>query len=297
MAPQSSNVEEKIARIASRAHGVVTRAELIAAGLSRDQARDRLRRGLLIRVYPGVYRVGHAAPSPEASYLAAVKACGPGAVLSGLAAARLYGIIKGSPPPPEVTVPKERKVDGIRTKRGTRTRGLWKGLPVTTVAQTIVDIAPGMSAEDLARACHEAGVRYRLTPKQVEAAMRRNTPGARNLRAVLYGDAPVLLSKVEKRFFEELRAAGVPLPVMNRRVGNRYLDARWPGLTVEIVSYRYHGSRYAWEQDHERARAARARGDDYVEFTFDDVMVKPERMVRDLRKAISLASLRARASA
>src|SRR3954452_17988495 len=110
MDPQVTTVEQVIARRASRAHGVVTRAELLAAGVTAEEVRGRLRSGALIRVHKGVYRVGHRAPNVEARYLAAVKACGPGAVLSGRAAAHLYGLVRGAAPVPEVTAPEKRRV-------------------------------------------------------------------------------------------------------------------------------------------------------------------------------------------
>ena len=104
MAAQLRTVEQRLARLARANHGVVTRDEMTALGISRHEIDSRIRRGSLIRVHRGVYRVGHAAPSTEARYLAAVRACGDGAVLSGRAAAHLLSLIKGPPPPPEVTV-------------------------------------------------------------------------------------------------------------------------------------------------------------------------------------------------
>ena len=68
-----------------------------------EQTRRKVDSGALIRVHPGVYRVGHRARSVEATFLAAVWACGDGAVLSGRAAAHLWGILKGAAPRPEVT--------------------------------------------------------------------------------------------------------------------------------------------------------------------------------------------------
>ena len=117
MAPKSEPVERTCARIASSAHGIVTRTELLAAGVSDEEIKQRVRRGTLLREHRGVYRVGHRAPSVEASYLAAVLACGHGALLTGRAAAHLLGLLKGAPPPPEVTAPTERRVAGIRTRR------------------------------------------------------------------------------------------------------------------------------------------------------------------------------------
>ena len=103
--------------MASRSHGVVIRAGLLSAGISPKEVRQRLGTGALLRVHPGVYRVGHRAPSLEARYLAAVLACGEGAVLSGWAAAYLWGLLRGSPPHPDVTCPTERRVKGVVTHR------------------------------------------------------------------------------------------------------------------------------------------------------------------------------------
>src|SRR4051794_23973931 len=174
MARQTRTVEQKIERIASRAWGVVTWAEMRSVGISADQIRARVAKGLLLRVYPGVYRVGHRAPSPESSFMAAVKACGKGSLLRGLAAAFLWGLVRGSVPAPEVATPTERKVKGIRTRRSRVVDGTTvRGIPVTTVAQTLVDLAAVLEADALARACHDAGVRYRTTPRQVDAVLKR----------------------------------------------------------------------------------------------------------------------------
>jgi hypothetical protein len=85
MGGQAGTVEEICARIARRSHGIVTRAELLAGGITAREIERRQERGYLIREFSGVYRVGHEAPSVEATYMAAVKACGEGAVLSDLA--------------------------------------------------------------------------------------------------------------------------------------------------------------------------------------------------------------------
>jgi hypothetical protein len=90
-------VEQELARIASRAQGIVTRPELLRACVSDAEIKWRLRTGALHAEYPGVYRVGHRAPNLEARYLAAVKACGDGALLSGKAAAFLLRLIPGLP--------------------------------------------------------------------------------------------------------------------------------------------------------------------------------------------------------
>ncbi|MGZ5323771.1 MAG: type IV toxin-antitoxin system AbiEi family antitoxin domain-containing protein [Solirubrobacterales bacterium] len=283
--------------MARRSHGVVTRTDLLAAGVSVRQIERRLKRGTLIRVHRGVYRVGHAAPSREAAYLAAVKACGPGALLAGRAAAHLWRLIRGAPPRPEVLAPSDRRVPGVivhRARAGERARHLdatrLLGIPVTTVPRTLVDLASSLPASELARACHEAGVLHGTIPRQVEAVLARrpNATGSRKLRRIIHGDEPVVLSRLESLFLARLRATGLPLPETNRVAGGRRVDCRWPRrrLTVELDSYRFHASRHAWERDRQREREARGRGDEFRRYTWADVSEDPEAMLAELRSLL-----------
>jgi very-short-patch-repair endonuclease len=285
-------VEELLALTASSQHGVASRGELLAAGVTADEIHGRLRSGLLIRIHPGVYRVGHTAPSLEATYMAAVKACGDRALLAGRAAGRLHCLLRGSPPP-EVISPQDRQVAGVRTRRiefCPADATTHRNIPITTVPRTIVDLAAALTPPNLARAVHEAAVVHRVEPEEIEAvlARRHNWPGCRALRGVLRGDAPVTLSRLESRFLKCVRDARLPQPVVNQPIGGRYVDCRWPAhhLTVELDGYRYHRTRHAWEQDRRREREARARGDDFRRFTWADVFEDPEAMLRELRECL-----------
>jgi hypothetical protein len=282
--------------MAGARHGVVTRADLLRAGVTRQEIASRLQSGALLREHRGIYRVGHRAPSTEARYLAAVLAAGEGTLLSGLAAAHLLELVKGTAPAPEVMTQTERRIEGVKTRRSRRfdprDATIVRGIPVTTVPRTLVDIAAGLPIDALARACHEAGVRYGTTPAAVEAvlAQRPTSPGAKKLRRVIHGDVRVTLSKLESRFLELLRKEGLPLPVTNRPAGGRRVDCRWPEqrLTVELDSYRFHNSRHSWEQDRRREREARARGDEFRRYTFGDVMEHPTFMLADLQALLPL---------
>lgn len=293
MGPQVGTVERKVAALARRSHGVVTRRELLRAGITAKQIKRRLHSGALIAVFRGVYRVGHEAPSLEAEYLAAVRACGEDALLGGRAAAHLLGLLKGPAPPPEVIAPKERSVDGLRVREGRRAGTRWRGIPVASVPETIVDLAATLNADELARAFHEAGIRHHTTPEQVEAvlAQRPRAPGAGTLRRVLRGDVHVTLSTLERRFLVLLRREGLPLPETNRPAGTRRVDCRWPGkrLTVELDGYRYHRSRHAFEQDRRREREAHARGDQHRRFTYGDVLEDPALMLAELRELLPVS--------
>jgi Transcriptional regulator, AbiEi antitoxin len=280
-------VEATLASLAGRSHGVVTRGQLLAAGITSDEIRHRLLLGALLREHRGVYRVGHRAPSVEARYLAAVLACGDAAVLSGRAAGHLWGILKGAAPPPEVTARYERRVPGVTTRRARSIQATThRGIPITTIPRTLVDLASHLSLDALARACHEAGVRYGTTPQQVEAVMARR--GAKKLRAILSGDVHVTLSELERAFLRRLKVAGLPLPQTNKPAHGRRVDCRWPDrrLTVELDSYRYHHSRHAWEEDRRREREARARGDEFRRYTYGDVVERPRLMLAELRELL-----------
>lgn len=295
MGGQNRIVDQELARIAQQQHGVVTRSQLLRAGVSTRQIETRIEAGSLLREHRGVYRVGHRAPSIEATYLAAVMAAGEGAVLSRLAAAHVHGLVKGPPPPPDVTAPTERRIEGVRTHRcrvlNARSCAMVRGIPITSVPRTLVDIASVLSVEALARACHEAGVLYGTTPADVaaELELRPNIAGARRLRRVIEGDVHVTLSALERRFLQLLDADGLRLPITNRPAGGRRVDCRWPEqkLTVELDSYRFHNSRRSWEQDHRREREARARGDEFRRYTHADVFEDPRFMLRELRSLLS----------
>jgi len=218
-------------------------------------------------------------------------------VLSGQAAGYLWGLVKGTAPSPEVTAPTNRRVKGVRTRRarrgdinGTKCRGI----PVTTVPRTLVDLSSLLSSADLARACHEAGVLHRTTPRHVEEILskRPNTPGAKQLRRVMRGDVHVTLSALERRFLERLKEGALPLPETNRVAGARRVDCRWPrhNLTVELDSYRYHSSRHAWELDRRREREAHARGDQFRRYTRDDVFEHPDEMLGELTALLRVAT-------
>jgi hypothetical protein len=295
MRTQSRSAEHQVARIAARQHGVVTFRQLRGSGLTASAVHRRVAKGLLHRVHRGVYRVGHLAPSTEALYMAAVLACGNGAVLGGAPAAFLYGVIKGQTPSPEIVAPRDLCVSGITTRRvrrlDPRDITVYRRIRITTVPRTVVDLAACLALDDLARTCHEAEVRFGIRAAAVYATLARkpNAPGAWKLHEVFHGQARVTLSVLERRFLDLVGSAALPLPATNRRVDGRYVDCRWPErrLTVELDSYRYHHTRHAWEQDRRRERQARARGDEFRRYTYGDVSEDAELVVRELEPLLA----------
>jgi very-short-patch-repair endonuclease len=267
----------------------MTRRQLMDARWSSSAIGRWVDRGLLTPEYPGVYRFGHAAPSIEATYMAAVLAAGDGALLARRAAGHLMRLLRGSPPPPAVVTPKKRRIKDLDAKHDYGLDGrdatLFNGIPTTTVARTLADLAGPLSEYELGRAWHQARVLYRTEPEDVEAVLARrpNSKGAKDLRAILRGK-PISLSRLERAFIKLCKEHKFALPETNAYVNGRFVDCRWPEqkLTVELDSYRYHSSRHAWEQDRKRERQARARGDDFRRYTWDDVFEDPEALLSEL---------------
>ncbi|MBA2505530.1 MAG: type IV toxin-antitoxin system AbiEi family antitoxin domain-containing protein, partial [Thermoleophilaceae bacterium] len=269
---------------------VARRRDLLAAGISAAAIARGVQSGWLHPQHRGVYRVGHRAPDIRSDYLAAVYAGAGGDALYGLAAAHLMGLVRGPAPPPSVLTTSARRVAGVCRRRvgGVDSREVWvfDRIRCTTPARTLVDLAASLPEDDLARACHEAGVKYRTKPRHVELVLGRrpNAKGAAKLRRIMSGDTRVTLSKLERGILALLRKHGRVLPVMNKPAGAHRVDCRWPELklTVELDSYTFHNSRYSWEQDRKREREARARGDDFRRYGPSDVLDDPRALLAEL---------------
>ena len=278
-----------VAAKAATQQGRITTRQLREAGVDAQRTKRWVDDGLLHRVHRGVYAVGHRAPSALGDYVAATLAC-EGSALSHAANAHVLRLLPGGPPKPEVTVP---TVNGLRRPGIVihRVKVLHPldvaeldGIRVTTVPRTLLDLAPRLSHAKLVRACHEAWVRHDTTAALIEACIERNPrkPGVAKLRAALGSDAT--LSALEDGFLDLLRAHGIPLPRTNVRRGGDKVDCYWPelDLTVELLSYRFHASRQAFEQD-----VARRRRSNHLAFTWGDVFERGARTVAELRAAMA----------
>src|SRR3954464_10382713 len=154
-----------IAAVASRQHGLITVAQLARAGVGRSSVTHRLRTGRLHRRHRGVYSVGHARLSQEGEWMAAVLAAGEGAALSHLSAAKLWNawrrVVRGV----DVLASGRRRVKGVRVhicrRLDPRDVTEHRGIPVTTVPRTLVDLSAVLSAHQLANVIHEAAFRNR----------------------------------------------------------------------------------------------------------------------------------------
>ena len=256
----------------------------MAEGIDERTIERWLADGRLIRVHRGVYALGHRAPSIRGDYMAAVLASGSGAVLSHAAAAHLLGLIRGAPPAAEVTIPVKdsRTRPGITIHRARLHAGdssTLDNIPITTAPRTLLDLAPHLAPSDLTRACHEAWIRHHTTPDLIEACIARNPRkhGIAKLRRALGTD--VTLSVLEDQFLTVMDTHHIPRPRTNIDHNGDKVDCHWAdhNLTVELLSYRFHGTRTAFEAD-----VARRRRSNHLAYTYGDIFERPAETAAEL---------------
>lgn len=301
MDPQTRahRVDAVAAAFAARQWGVVARRQLLDAGLSQTAVRDRVRSGRLVRLHRGVYAVGHARLRREGHWLAAVLAAGPGAVLSHRDAAGLHDLRPANHARIDVTTTAERK--GTSKIAVHRARVLAAdevttvhGIPATTVARTLVDLAGHVPHDHLARAIREAERRRTFDFRAVETAMARvrgrRGKGHGALRAALAECAALeqhdTRSPLEDAFLRLLRDHGLPLPSTNVLVDGFVVDAVWrvQRIVVELDGRAFHDDRWAFEADRERDAALTSAGWRVVRFTHRQVTRRPDHVVETLRR-------------
>jgi very-short-patch-repair endonuclease len=185
-----ARVDVLVAQRAAGEHAVLSVEELHACGLSDHAILTRARNGRLHKRFRGVYVVGINVLSLAACFLAAVKACGPGAVLSHYSAAVLWGLLKWDGRDPEVTAPHPRRHEGIRAHRSDHIERVYRnGIPVTPVARTLIDISATAPPRQLRRAVNEALNQRLIKPYDLVTSKHR---GAKKLRAILVDAAPTM---------------------------------------------------------------------------------------------------------
>ena len=287
--PEPPPVDWAVAQLAATQHGVVSRAQLTGLGLSRAAVESRVRAGRLHHVHRSVYAVGHARLTRKGRFMAAVLACGDGAVLSHRSAAALWGLNREAPVSVDVAVAARggRARPGItihRTRRLTEhERAVVDGIPVTSVARTLLDLT------DVVRVDRPAAQADRLGLLDIRAVHRviADNPGRRGTKHLLAAiDAPVLTrSQLEDGFLDLVRRAKLPEPLVNQRVAGLEVDFFWPHhhLVVETDGHAYHRSRAAQERDREREAILARAGIRTHRFTCRQVTRDPDGARNTLR--------------
>jgi very-short-patch-repair endonuclease len=292
-----------VAQLAERQHGVVAVRQLYSLGLSDRQLRHRVAGGWLHRIHRGVYAVGHRDLIGEGWWMAAVLACGEGALLSHQAAAELWKLRqrrRSGPSQIDVTVPRvagRRRRDGIVVHRVTGLRAeeatIHHRIPVTSPARTILDLSSAIPRRQLERAIDEAERLRHCTEGDLREIARkhRGRPGSRILAAVLTEHAigsTATRNQFEEAFLTICRKYRLPRPQLNAPLLEYVVDFFWPdaGLVIELDGRATHGTRRAFQADRERDGRLTVAGYRVVRFTWWDIARRPAIVADRVRRLL-----------
>jgi very-short-patch-repair endonuclease len=235
---------------------MVTRLQLLGMGLSAREIDNRVRTGRLWRVYNGVYSVGRPPVTPHERAMAAVLACGPGAALSHRSGGALWELRLRWTAPLDVTTRWDRRRKGIRIHRSPLDRRdvtRHYGIPVTTLARTLLDLAEVLDTPSLTRAVNEARLRRKATLTDLEELLDRS-PGraTKRLRPFVERVSGPTRSEFEDAFLAFVQRHGLPIPETNQIVAGYEVDVlfREQRLVVELDGREFHEN--AFEEDRER---------------------------------------------
>lgn len=280
--------------LAARHHGVLSRRLLIAHGVTPATIDLRVRQRRLVMLHRGVYALGHAQLRREGRWLAAVEAYGADSALSHRTAAAHWGIDDAPVLPAHVTIARR---SGVATKRGTVVHRrpleadevvIRDGIPTTTVARTLLDVAAELRGRRLELVVRNASRTRRFDLARLELLLDRHprAPGAgelRRLTARLAGrGTDDLRSGLEVAFAQLCDEHGLPRPRINAIILGHRVDFSWPGTTlvVETDGFTFHSMPTAFAADRDRDQQLTLAGYTVVRLTYDQVVGAPEETAR-----------------
>jgi hypothetical protein len=299
---ETTFLDHALSELSRTKHGVFALDQLRALGLTAPAVRSRLAAGRLHRIHHTVYSlVPKELLKRDGLYMAAVLACGPGAVLSHRSAAALLELRDWGHTQIEVTVPRRsaRRHDGIKVHRSTALTDkdvtVVNEIPCTTVARTLLDLAEVVTQRQLERSFDQGEILEVLDLKAIDDQLARNPtrPGAKAVRRVLtehyIGSTPTA-NENEERLLALTRAAGLPDPRVNFFIdpgdGDRPIkvDFVWPEQRVglEVDGRETHDTQQQFEIDRERDQRLIAAGWRIIRTTWRQLKFRPD----DLRRIL-----------
>jgi Transcriptional regulator, AbiEi antitoxin/Protein of unknown function (DUF559) len=292
--PRIENAARRIVALAEQQFGTISRAQLVRCGLAPASIARWIERGRLHRVARGVYALGHRRLCIEGELAAALLRAGPGAALSHMTSAWWRELLRHPPDRIHVCAPRRPgSFGGVRVHNPDRIERRWhRGLPVVSVTQTLIQIAPMCSFAAVRRALAQADHRGALDRVALERELARHPRGAAKLRAALDHHLPQLaetLSPLEERFLPLCERHGIPLPVPNHEINGYVVDAFWPeaNLAVELDGREVHGTPAAVVEDRRRELAIRGAGVEVIRYGSEQVDYQDELVAPDLKAAIA----------
>ncbi|HET8952279.1 MAG TPA: DUF559 domain-containing protein [Solirubrobacteraceae bacterium] len=294
----SPRADLEVARAAARQQGVLSVHELRACGLSMDAISVRAGNGRLHPMHRGIYAVGHANPTRDGCYLGAVKACGEGAVLCRHAAGAHVEIIEWEDRYPDVLVlgnraPRHPRINGHRTDYLPREHVTTvRGIPVTTAARTLLDLAAVLPERKLQRAVRQAQFLKLTTIGSLIAILHGPGPtrGRKKLARILATGAAPTQSELEDAVLDLVLSGGFIHPSVNAPLflqGRRIVpDLRWPRQRLVIeADGPHHDDPLERAADKERQAILEAHGDRVLRVTWKQAIVHPQATLRRVADA------------
>jgi len=296
--------------LASHQAGVISREDLLVAGWSQSGIDRALSSGRLVRIVNGVYRVAGSPSSRRRSQVAALTACAPDGYLARRTAAEVHGLLPVAPGPLQLVMPHHRKAPalppGLAVVMRSRTLSphdvvAQEGLQLTSVARTILDLAPTLSSSALAELV-ATGLRLRVVDEMELSAAVDAHPAARGrarLRAaldLLAEDGRLARAEVEIAALAAIVGAGLPRPVVGLRILDHTgafvaeVDLGYPRarLALEIDGYRWHSTPEQKLADEERQNRIILAGWSVLRFSAQVVRREPEVLVAAVAEALGL---------
>jgi very-short-patch-repair endonuclease len=276
---------------------VVSRRQLLALDISPQAIKTLVSRERLHRLHHGVYAVGHTRLTAQGRWMAAVLACGPGALLSYADAAALHDLRRIGSGKIDVTAPSRHNLPGIRAHY-VRTLHLQDAttvdaIPVTTLARTYLDLAEILTHDRLIDALETAQRQNKLDVGALQAVIARNrgrhaTHPLREAIAELDDQPPLIQSPAEQAFRELLRNYGLPQPQFNVYVEGELVDAVWweQRLVAEVDGWNFHRSKRSFANDRRRDRKLVKAKFRAVRYTGGEVLGEPEAVAGELSELL-----------
>lgn len=286
-----------MAELAKRQHGVVSTSQLAQLGYSRFVAADAAKAERLHRLHRGVYAVGYKPLTWHGYCLATVLACAP-AYASHAAAGWIWGLLRYAPERIDVTaLTRRHSKQAMRlhyAPLGSRDCVMREGIPVTSHARTLLDLAATLPRRRLDRVLERSEELQRFDLAAIDELLARVThhPGITALRdsIILYRPKPAFTrSGVEERFLALVEAAGLPTPSMNRNVAGLELDAYWEKerFAVELDVFETHGTRAAFARDRLRQEDLLLAGIEVDRITGDRLESEPRQVLERLGRLLA----------
>jgi predicted transcriptional regulator of viral defense system/very-short-patch-repair endonuclease len=286
--------------LAARQHGVVSTSQLEQLGYGKNSVAKAAKVGRLHRVHRGVYVVGHHRMTWHGRCMAAVLAASP-SVASHLSAAWLWGLLQSRPGTLHVTCRRSRHAERPFV---THTADLARadlarrdGIPVTSLARTILDLAVDSRPRTVGRFIRQADDDKNFDLRAMEDLLDRTKGhrGQAKVRAALeiYDETPAFTrSDLEKRFHEVVIAARLPAPSMNCFVAGFEIDAYWAEARfgVELDIFGTHGSRLSFEEDRERDDELLLAGIETTRVTGPRLAREPNAVIESVRRHLARRS-------